>query len=238
MSKILEMKSIQSILQDNGIEFLDDIMNNYVIIYEKLSASTLSFSRSGEELKFYKGRDNEEITPVNAALYSYFQDGIDYIKRVSMIFYREFPEGWIFRMQYFVENKTNMIEYDYMPQNNLILSCIDTGNTIIEDPDTLKKWADRLQIDYAKPVFQGFLTEMQKERIKEYIDGGGVPEGVPFSQYIINLLNPQTMHSAYRNGFGGIDSFIFKFYKPNSKKCVCAKLVDPYMEELMKDNKG
>jgi len=232
------MKSIQNILQDNGREFLDDIMNNYVIVYEKLNASTLSFSRRGDELKFYKGRDNEEITQVNSALYSYFQDGIDYIKRVSMIFYREFPEGWMFRMQYFVQNDTNLIEYDYMPQNNLILSCIDTGSTIIEDPDALKKWAERLLIDYSQPVYQGFLTEIQKERIRQYVDGGGVPEGVPFSQYIISILNPQSNHSAYRNGFGGIDSFIFKFYKPNSKKCVCAKLVDPYMEELIKSNKG
>ena len=63
------MKSIQNILQTEGIEFMDSLMNDYLTVYEKLNASTLSFRRLGDELKFYKGRNNEEITPLNETLY-------------------------------------------------------------------------------------------------------------------------------------------------------------------------
>ena len=98
------MKSIQNILQTEGIEFMDSLMNDYLTVYEKLNASKLSFRRLGDELKFYKGRNNEEITPLNETLYSYFKDGIEFIRRVSLIFYMEFPEGWLFRMQYFNNN--------------------------------------------------------------------------------------------------------------------------------------
>ena len=223
------MKSFQDILQMQGYEFLDNLMNNYVIVYEKLNASTLSFRRIENELHFYKGVDKEEITQTNLALYSYFQKGIDYIKNVSLVFYREFPENWLFKFQYFVDNKTNVIEYDYIPKNNLILTCIDSGTNIIEDPDILKKWADRLQVDYSKPLFQGFLSEFQKEKINDFVQGKH-QDNVPFSQYLTTLLNPTLTHSAYKDGFdGGVDSFIFKFYSPNNKKCVCAKIMDPYM---------
>lgn len=229
------MKSFQDILQTQGDEFLNRLMNDYVIVYEKLSASTLSFKRIGDELHFYKGSDKEEITSVNATLYAYFQKGIDYIKNASLIFYREFPEGWLFSLKYFVDNKTNIIEYDYTPQNNLVLSFIDNGSNIIEDPDILKRWAERLQTDYAQPLFQGFLTEFQKEKINDYVQGK-YNEELPFSQYMISILNPAMNHSNYKNGFtGGVDSFIFKFYSPNSKKCVCAKIMDPYMASILKN---
>lgn len=232
------MQTLQDILQNQGAEFLDGLMNDYVLVYEKLSASTLSFRRIGNELHFYKGSDKEEITSINATLYRYFQDGMDYIKRVSLIFYMEFPEGWLFKCQYFVSNKTNLIEYDYVPQNNLVLSCIDSGTSMIEDPDVLKRWAERLQIDYSQPLFQGFLSEFQKEKINDFLKGS-VPEGITFSQYIATVLNPNASHSLYKRDFnGGVDSFIFKFYKPKSKKTVCAKIVDPYMASLLNSNKN
>lgn len=229
------MKSFQDILQSRGYEFLDNLMNDYVLVYEKLNASTLSFKRIGDEMHFYKGVDKEEITQTNLALYSYFQKGIDYIKNVSLVFYREFPENWLFKFQYFVDNKTNIIEYDYIPKNNLILTCIDSGTNIVEDPDILKKWADRLQVDYSKPLFQGFLSEFQKEKINDFVQGK-YQDNVPFSQYLTTLLNPSMTHSAYKDGFdGGVDSFIFKFYSPNNKKCVCAKIMDPYMLSIMQN---
>ena len=182
------MKSIQSILQTNGMEFIDDIMNDYLVVYEKLNASTLSFKRVGNELKFYKGRDNEEITNLNETLYSYFKEGIEYIRRTSLIFYMEFPEGWLFRTQYFNPNAPGLVNYDKQPQNNLVLSCIDTGNTLIEDLAVLKKWASRLHIDVSEPVFSGFLSEFQKEKIFNYINGQCECDGIPFSQYIISIL--------------------------------------------------
>lgn len=232
------MKSIQNILQTDGIEFLDSLMNDYLVVYEKLNASTLSFRRIGNELKFYKGRDNEEITSLNETLYTYFKEGIEYLRRVSLIFYMEFPEGWLFRMQYFNPNAPGLVNYELQPKNNLVLSCIDTGNSIIEDISVLKRWADRLQIDVAEPVFSGFLSEFQKEKLMDYANGNADCENISFSQYIISLLNPGISHSAYSDTFNtSIDSFIFKFYKAGSKKCVPLKLVDPYMDELLKQNK-
>ena len=232
------MKSIQNILQTDGIEFLDSLMNDYLVVYEKLNASTLSFRRIENELKFYKGRDNEEITSLNETLYTYFKEGIEYLRRVSLIFYMEFPEGWLFRMQYFNPNAPGLVNYELQPKNNLVLSCIDTGNSIIEDTSVLKRWADRLQIDVAEPVFSGFLSEFQKEKLIDYVNGNADCENISFSQYIISLLNPRISHSAYSDTFNtSIDSFIFKFYKAGSKKCVHLKLVDPYMEELLKQNK-
>lgn len=232
------MKSIQNILQTDGIEFLDSLMNDYLVVYEKLNASTLSFRRIGNELKFYKGRDNEEITSLNETLYTYFKEGIEYLRRVSLIFYMEFPEGWLFRMQYFNPNAPGLVNYELQPKNNLVLSCIDTGNSIIEDISVLKRWADRLQIDVAEPIFSGFLSEFQKEKLMDYANGNADCENISFSQYIISLLNPGISHSAYSDTFNtSIDSFIFKFYKAGSKKCVPLKLVDPYMDELLKQNK-
>ena len=226
------MKTFQDIMQNKGDEFVWHLMENYVIVYEKLNASTLCVKRIGDTLHFYKGSDKDEITDINITLYNYFMQGIEHIKRVSLIFYRELPEGWLFKFNYFVDNCTDIVRYDSLPQNNLILNCIIGSDSVIDSEDVLKRWAERFQTDYMKPVFQGFLSEFQKDKIKEYIKKP--VEGVSFSQYIMSTLNPDATHTLYCNGFGScVDSFIFKFFTANSSKSFNAKIMDPYLTSLL-----
>lgn len=224
------MKSFQEEIQAKGIDYIKDLLYSYLIVFKKDMSSTLSFRRVDDRLVFYKGRDNEEITDINSALYTFFQEGVDYLKRNTLIFYREFPEGWLFRFQYTPQPSDPNL--NPQPQHtSLCLSCIDTGNYIISDPDVLKKWADRMKIDYEKSIFQGFLSEFQKEKLLEYLNTGDCCD-IPFTTYIISILDSSKQNTLNDNTQG----FIFKFYKPASKTPTSLKLIDPIYSQLTSNN--
>ena len=150
------------------------------------------------------------------------------------------PANWTFVCKYFPNHQPSFINYSVLPKNNLVLSCIITsGGTRLDDTDDLKNWADMFDIACQEPVYKGYLTEYQKERLNDYIkDNSSNKES--FSRFIITLLNPSLTHSLYQNdGFESpIDGFIFKFISDDGiTKPMSAKLIDPYMSNIITKNK-
>ena len=123
----------------------------------------------------------------------------------------------------------------------MVLSCIITsGGTKIDDVDDLRSWAEMFDIAYQEPVYRGYLTEYQKERLMDYLKGN-THSNESFSRFIITLLNPSLTHSLYQNdGFDSpIDGFIFKFLSDDGySKPISAKLIDPYMISIITKNKS
>ena len=94
-------------------------------------------------------------------------------------------------------------------------------------------------IAYQEPVFRGYLSQYQKERLNDYLKSGSTKDS--FARFIITLLNPNLTHSLFQNdGFDSpIDGFIFKFISDDGvTKPVSAKLIDPYMTNLILKNKS
>lgn len=225
------MLTFQEILEQNGIEFIDALMNNYLVVYGKKNCSVLSFMRCGEELKFFKGNDKEEITPLNYALHTYFEDGINYIRRASSIFFREFPENWLFKMNYYpkVSSDVNVVNpNDELLEISAIVS--DSGN-IMKEESMLSSWAERLNVGYVKPVFSGFLNEFQKSKLYAYIKEPVLNAQVSFSSYIMDILNPNLRSDS-------VEGYYFNFYKNGSKKATALKLIDPMIAALSKKTSG
>jgi hypothetical protein len=216
------MITFQETLEQHGIEFVDALMNNYVVVYEKKDCSVLSFMRYGEELKFFKGNDKEEITPLNYALHNYFEEGINYIRRASSIFFREFPDGWLFKLNYKPTTDSDVTGVNPDSTDDMLeLSAIvsDSGN-VMKEESALSGWAERLGVGYVKPVFSGFLNEFQKSRLYAYIKEPVLSGDVTFSSYIMNILNPNVQSDS-------ADGYYFNFYKNGSKKATALKLIDP-----------
>lgn len=224
------MITFQEILEQNGIEFVDSLMNNYLVVYEKKNCSVLSFMRCDEELKFFKGNDKEEITPLNYALHNYFEEGINYIRRASSIFFREFPEKWLFKLNYYptVNSDVNPVGTN---AELLELSAIvsDSGSVIKEDA-MLSSWAERLGVGFVKPVFSGYLNEFQKSKLYAYLKEPVLNSQVPFSAYIMGILNPSQQAD-------NAEGYYFNFYKNGSKKATALKLIDPMVAALAKKSK-
>lgn len=243
------MVSLQNILNSEGQEFLDNLLNKEVIVNEKLNAATLSFQKKvkseadlNRKLTFYKGSgvNKREITIADKVMTNFYSNGMTYLSNLSKIIIDKIPNNWTFVCKYFPSHQPSFINYSVLPKNNLVLSCIITsGGTKIEDVEDLRSWAEMFDIAYQEPVFRGYLTQYQKERLNDYLKDGSTKDS--FARFIITLLNPSLTHSLYQNdGFESpIDGFIFKFISDDGiTKPVSAKLIDPYMTNIILKNKS
>lgn len=244
------MLSLQNILGTKGEEFLDNLLNKEVVVTEKLNAATLSFQKKqssemdlNRKLTFYKGSgtNKKEITIADRVMTTFYSLGMQHLNNLSKLIMDRIPANWTFVCKYFPNHQPSFINYSVLPKNNLVLSCIITsGGTILEDVDDLRLWAEMFDIAYQEPVYRGYLTEYQKERLSDYIkDNSSNKES--FARFVITLLNPSLTHSLYQNdGFESpIDGFIFKFISDDGiTKPLSAKLIDPYMSNIILKNKS
>ena len=243
------MISLQNILNSEGQEFLDNLLNKEVVVNEKLNAATLSFQKKvkseadlNRKLTFYKGSgvNKREITVADRVMTNFYSHGMTYLSNLSKIIIDKIPNNWTFVCKYFPNHQPSFINYSVLPKNHLVLSCIITsGGTKLEDVDDLRSWAEMFDIAYQEPVFKGYLTQYQKERLNDYLKSGSTKES--FARFIITLLNPNLTHSLYQNdGFDSpIDGFIFKFISDDGiTKPMSAKLIDPYMTNIILKNKS
>ena len=238
------MQELSRIYTERGNEFIDDLLNRYVVVTEKLSGSSFSFQKKGNKFTFYKGNSGREINLVDRTLMIYYEKPIKYI--ISNIKNIDIPENWVFCFQYFVHNEPGVISYDNLPKNNLVLTHIkvtsNTGKTakVISDPRVILDWAKKLNVTPLQPIFVGNLSADQKNKIKEFLsipieDQEEMFGTSSFASYLINLLNPNISSSLLHNDLNKpIDSIIFDFYKPGSSDTFTAKLIDPYTKTLMK----
>lgn len=244
------MLSLQNILNTEGQEFVDNLFNKEVIVTEKLNAATLSFRKKhssemdlNRKLTFYKGSgsNKKEITIADKVLTTFYATGMTYLSNMSKLIIDRIPANWTFVCRYFPNHQPSFINYSVLPKNNLVLSCIITnGGTKIDDVEDLRSWAEMFDIACQEPVFRGYLTEYQKERLTDYIKDGANSKD-SFARFIITLLNPSLTHSIYQDdGFESpIDGFIFKFISDDGvTKPVSAKLIDPYMSALISKSKA
>jgi hypothetical protein len=244
------MLSLQNILNTEGREFLENLLNKEVIVTEKLNAATLSMQKKqtsemdlNRTLTFYKGTgvNKREITIADRVMTTFYSSGMAYLSNLSKLIIDRIPANWIFVFKYFPNHQPSFINYSVLPKNNLVLCCIITsGGTKIDDCEDLKTWAEMFDVPYQEPIFRGHLSEYQKEKLRDYVeDGSNNKES--FARFIITLLNPSLKGSLYQNdGFESpIDGFVFKFISNDGvTKPMTAKLIDPFMSALISKNKS
>ena len=244
------MLSLQNILNTEGREFLENLLNKEVVVTEKLNAATLSMQKKqtsemdlNRNLTFYKGTgvNKREITIADRVMTTFYLSGTTYLSNLSKLIIDRIPANWTFVFKYFPNHQPSFINYSVLPKNNLVLSCIITsGGTKIDDSEDLKSWAEMFDVPYQEPIFKGYLSEYQKERLRDYVeDASNNKES--FSRFVITLLNPSMKGSLYQNdGFESpIDGFVFKFISDDGiTKPITAKLIDPFMSALISKNKS
>jgi len=241
------MKELTQIYKDSGKQLIDDLFKDYLVVTEKLSGSSFSFQRKGDGVEFYKGGNQRPINLIDRTLMVYYEKPISYIKSVVSKNFNSIPENWKFCFQYFVNNQPSVITYDRMPKNHLVLTHIKvmapSGNVmkVIEDPRVINDWSNALGVTPLLPLFKGYLTDDQKQKIKEFLntpkeDHAEIFNTNSFAEYLLRILNPSIQSTTLQHDLKKpIESIIFKFYKAGTRQNVAAKLIDPYTVNLMKD---
>ena len=243
------MKELTQIYKETGQQFIDDLFKDYLVVTEKLSGSSFSFEKVGNDIQFFKGNTNKPINLVDRTLMMYYEKPISFIKDRLSQMSTSFPDNWRFCFQYFVNHGPITITYDTLPKNHLVLTHVKVKNEngkiskIIEDPRVIEDYATLLDVTPLLPIFKGYLTSVQKDKIREFLstpkeDHQEIFQTNSFAKYLIEILNPSLTSTLLQNDLSKpIDSIIFKFYKPGTTQSVSAKMIDPYTLNLMKDKK-
>jgi cytidyltransferase-like protein len=233
-----------------GKEFIEELFNNFVTVNEKMDGSAFVFERDRETGKFifYKRDQRTPITLVDRTLMKYYEKPIQYIESLPPHVIKEIPRGWRFGLEYFANNAPVEIVYDEIPKNNLILSYVhkkDPNGKIkgtIQEKENLDTWADLLGIERPPIIFQGFLTDSQKERIMEFLrtpfeDLLEEYKTRSFVAFIIGVLNPDLKKTALNFDIEKpVEGIVFRFGDENSdKEPVLSKMVDPIFTEMAKN---
>jgi hypothetical protein len=233
-----------------GKEFVDQLFNTYVTVNEKMDGSAFTFERDKEtgKFKFYRRDQRNPITLVDRTLMKYYEKPIQYIESLPPHILEQIPRGWRFGLEYFANTKPVEITYDRIPKNHLLLSYVheygDDGKIkkTIQDKGELDNWADLLGVDRAPIIFQGYLTDDQKDKITDFLR---TPfEGLvqkfktqSFVRYIISTLNPKLTKTALNDDLDkDVEGIVFRFGEPSKEnEPVLAKMVDPVFTQMAKD---
>lgn len=238
-----ELQSLKSIYQREGLEFIQKLFDNFVIVSEKVGGTRFVVERESGKLKFFK--KDGEITKVDRSLSSLYEQPIGYFESLSKDVIKELPEGYRYGFRYFLNTKPDAIQYDNMPLNNMILTDIHrvSDNKMIDDPKTLQKVSDLLRVQSPPIIWYGKLSDSQKESLLSFIK---TPESelsamfktTSFTKYLISILNPKLRKTTLNNDLNKpIDSVVFKFLSDENRETFSAKIVDPIIFEISRDKK-
>ena len=242
---------LYDIYNKKGEEFINNLFNTFVTVNEKMDGSAFTFERDKEtgKFKFYRRDQRNPITFVDRTLMKYYEKPIQYIESLPPHILEQIPRGWRFGLEYFASNKPVEITYDRVPKNHLILSYVheygDDGKIkkTIQDKEELDNWADVLGIDRAPIIFQGYLTDDQKEKVLDFLR---TPfdklvekfKTQSFVRFIIGTLNPELKKSALNEDLDkDVEGIVFRFGDPEVKDSepVLAKMVDPVFTQMAKE---
>ena len=230
------LNTLQQLVKDKAEEFIVELFSSYVVVTEKIDAARITFQVKDGMLSIWRKDERYPISIIDRTLMQYYEKAIDHI--TSVIDHAVLPENHKFGCYYFSSLTPNKTQYKRMPKNNIVLTDVriidENGEKIKDNGETLRKWATELRVEPAPIIFEGYLTDKQKEKILDYIKL--TPKEIhdrhgseTFSEFLIRTLNPNVNSSFLQDpGVFRPDSIIFRFRTKGGETYV-AKTVDPLM---------
>jgi hypothetical protein len=230
------MVTFQELINNKGDEFINRLFTLPVTVYEKLDASQFSFEIDEDgNFSFYKQDQNTPISKIDITLSQYYNNAIKHFQNLPLEKIKIIPTNWRFCCEYFIDKNPVYISYDKMPKNGLVLiNIIDNSKNskkVLDNKNLLDEWADFLEIENPPLIFQGLLSESQKNKIVEFIRTPNDRlkekfETNSFIRHLLSILNPDKSSSFLRDSDRGlIEGVVFRF--DNDSENYTAKILDP-----------
>ncbi len=230
------LNTLQQLVRDRTEEFIEELFSSYLVVTEKIDAARITFQVKNGTLSIWRKDERYPISIIDRTLMQYYEKAIDHI--TSVIDHAVLPEDHRFGCYYFSSLTPNKVQYKRVPKNNLVLTdvrVLEDGEEKIKDKgEIIRKWATELRIEPAPIIFEGYLSDKQKEKILDYIKL--TPKELEerhgnqtFSEFLIRTLNPNINSSFLQEeGVFRPDSIIFRFKKKDGGVYV-AKTIDPLL---------
>ena len=244
------INNLREIRDKRGDDFLNGMMNNYVIINEKVDGTFFGVKKTkGDLFKYFK--KSGEISYVDRVLMKYYNHVIAYFESIPLEKRQRIPTNFFFGFEYLTKRDATASRYSRMPKNGLVLSYIhkldDAGNVIatVQTKEHLDRWADYLGVERPPIIFEGKLDDEQRAEILEFVYAPNDKlyekfKTKSFTKYIISVLNKDYESAFLKNSKeAGIEGIIFRFYDQNSENpeanVFLAKLIDPLFQAKVKE---
>ena len=173
--------TIESYGKVNNIGHADirELLNNEVVIEEKVDGSQISFYKDpASDYLFIKSR-KQLIDQDNPGM---FKEAVEYIQSIK----ESLNVGWVYRGEYLQKPRHNVLTYDRVPKNHIVLFDVETIAGTHLDPEKKQKEAEELGLECVPVLAKGhvesleFLNELLER--KSYLGGPNI-EGVVLKAY-------------------------------------------------------
>lgn len=161
-----------------GHAAISDLLDEDVLVEEKVDGSQFSFGRFGDELRC-RSKGQQLIIDAPEKMFSL---AVDQVKAR----FEHLHPGWTYRAEYLQKPKHNALSYDRVPQSNLIIFDINDAEESYLPYDLKKQEAERLGFECVPIVFHGKINSA--DEIFSYLErisvlGGQKIEGMVIKQY-------------------------------------------------------
>lgn len=228
----MALQNLKTYFESTNRNDFMQLLENTCVVSEKIQASSFHVRKTNSGFEYYKSGSKDAMNKVDRTIVKYYENAIKYFKSISGDIAEQMPTDWKFGFDYMVDKKTVDIEYDKLPKNHLILTHIQVMSPsnpteikkVIRDPNILYKWADILNVQRPQVIFQGKLSDYQKEELvkllemsetqfqKEFTDAS-------FTRRVYNIFNKGLNSTGLNLDLDkDIDSLILNFFDGKSVK--------------------
>jgi len=226
----MALQKLREYFNETNRESFIDMLKHRVLVTEKVAAPTFLVRRKSDGFEYYKSSNSDKLNLVDRTIISLYEIAINYMQSLPTFTKNEMPDDWRFGFEYLPELAASKISYGTIPTNSLILTHIqqigENGKVkkTINDPEILNKWSKKLSVQAPNVVFDGYLSQLQKDELLELLGMSNrefsdafdysveIKEKSSFTSKIFKLFNPNSNTSSLNAGLDGeIDGLIVNF---------------------------
>lgn len=223
----MALKKLKQYFEETNINAFQKMLNNRVLVVEKISAPSFYVRRVNDKFEFYKSSNSDKLTVVDRTMMSLYEVAIKHFQSLSASTKAELPADFKFGFDYLPEEKVSQYEYTELPYNNLILTHIqqigenDKARKTIIDPAIIEKWATILDVQAQNVIFDGVLESQQKDKLFKLLE----MNSKEFSQNYDYLEETDKLVSFTKE--------IYRIFNPNATKTVLQENLEKEIDGLI-----
>lgn len=200
MTKIARMKTL-----DNADELVDILKDRDLLIFEDVQGSKIYVKYDGNQFIIKpKSLKMDPLNFVDLVVQKYYNQAYTFFHTLPDYITALINPNWWFCFEYFPDNQPASVEYNRLPKNNLILSCIYKNGKYYYDYSELMEYSKLFDVEPLPVVFKGKLNDKQLEVIELYLNTAEsdlkyIFDEDNFAYFFYKILNPRIENSFLMN---------------------------------------
>jgi hypothetical protein len=238
MTKIIKM----NLLKDKE-SLIYKLKNKDLLVYEDVQGSKIFVNWDGKKFDIVpKSLKNEPLNFVDLSIQKYYSAAYIYFYSLPDYVLNLLNPNWWFCFEYFPDNQPAHIQYNRLPKNNLILSCIVKGSKYTYNMEELVEYSNLFNVESLPILFKGKLSPKQIEVLVLFLNTSEsdltyVFGEANFAHFFYKILNPLEKNSfLMKDGEynKNLEKIIFKI---DNDHRYTFEILNPFYKKMTQENK-